>query len=607
MKIKGLDFIRVFGIFLVLSYHFFPAALPAGFLGVNILFVLSGFLISFHLIDEIYKNKTIDLRNFYFKRFIRIFPPILLMLFLTTLFSMAIDKDYTVRYFDQFLSAFSFNYNYFEILRGGSYEGQFVRQLFMHTWSLAIEVHFYILWPLLLLLICKKSLGVRAFKRKFSSTFMDTCLILYLVSYILMIILTLISKVSTGFVYFFDLTRMGSFVMGSMLAAFVKRFSFKKIPYNKMTLISVGLISILALVLSYESKATYIIGFLLTDIISSFMILIAYSNKDLYEDKIMARLSDYSYGMYVFHWPSFVIMSSFLPDTKGLLLSILITLILVLFNYHIFEPIFNNRQIRPISKSRRPRDIDYGRYRFLIQAGLVFSLIMSFSLAYTVSKASDDMVSLEKQILRESIIQDIDKIKLDKSQVDELIAESNQDLDSDDAFTNQADTPSITMLGDSVVLGNRELLQDHIKNLYINAEGSRPLENAPELIKQMESEGNLGDIVVIALGTNAETNPNESLKQLVKALSKGKRLILVTCYDNRYEQPHRVSKAMKKISKKYDFVTIMHWEKEAIAHPEYYTGTDGVHFYGNNEAYESYLKLLKKAINQSLNKKAKGE
>ncbi len=607
MKIKGLDFIRVFAIFLVLSYHFFPAALPAGFLGVNILFVLSGFLISFHLIDEIYKNKTINLKNFYFKRFIRIFPPILLMLFLTTIFSMAIDKDYTVRYFDQFLSAFSFNYNYFEILRGGSYEGQFVRQLFMHTWSLAMEVHFYILWPLVMLLVCKKCMEARSFKRKFSSSFMDTCLILYLISYILLIILTLISKVSTGFVYFFDLTRMGSFVIGSMLAAFVKRFSFKKIPYNKMTLISVGLISILALVLNYESKITYLIGFLLTDIISLFMILIAYSNKDLYEDKIMARLSDYSYGMYVFHWPSFVIVLSFLPGSKGLLLSILITILLVLFNYHIFEPLFNNRQIRPISKNRKAKKFDYGRFRFLIQAGLIFILIMTFSLAYTVSKASDDMVSLEKQILRESIIQDIDKIKLDKRQVDELIEENNTDLDSNGSFNNQADAPSITMLGDSVLLGYRELLQEDISNLYINAEGSRPLENAPRLIQQMENEGNLGDIVVISLGTNAESEPNKSLNQIIKALPKGKKLILVTCYDNRYEQPHKVSKAMKKISKKYDFITLMQWENEAIAHPEYYKDTDGVHFYGNPKAYEAYLKLLEKSINQSLNKKAKGE
>ena len=602
MKIKGLDFIRVFAILLVLSYHFFPEVLPAGFLGVNILFVLSGFLISYHLIDEIHETKRIDIKNFYFKRFIRIFPPVLLMLFLTTLFAISINKDYTVRYFDQFISAFSFNYNYFEMLRGGSYESQFIRQLFMHTWSLAIEVHFYIIWPLILLLICKKNENNRAFKRKFSSNFMDICLILYLISYILTFILTLNKNINTGFVYFFDLTRMGSFVIGSLLASFIKRFSIKELPYNKITLICTGLIAILALTLSYDSKITYCVGFLLTDLISSIMIIVAYSNKNLYEDKIMKRFSDYTYGLYIFHWPSFVIVSSFVPDTKGLLLSILITILLVLFNYHIFEPIFNNKQVRPIIKDRNTKKINYEKYRVVFQISIILMIIVSFSLAHTISNASSDMVGLEKEILKESILQDIEKIKLDKSQVD-IIEEENNGFSLD----KKANGPTITLLGDSVILGNRELLQESINKLYVNAEGSRPLESGSDLMKQMKSEGNLGQIVIIALGTNAQVEPYESLKKIVETLPKGKRLILITCYDNRYDQPHRVSVAMKKIAKKYDFITLMEWEKEGIAHPEYYQGTDGVHFYGKQDAYQAYLKLLEKSINESLKNPAKGE
>ena len=607
MKIKGLDFIRVFAILLVLSYHFFPAALPGGFLGVNILFVLSGFLISFHLIDEIYENKTVDLKNFYYKRFVRIFPPALLMVFLTTIFALSIDNDYTVRYFDQFVSAISFNYNFFEILRGGSYEVQFVKQLFMHTWSLAIEIHFYIVWPLIMVLICKKSLGARPFKRRFSSNLIYTCLGIYLFSYILMAILTSKANISTGFVYFFDLTRIGSFVIGSMLAVFVKRFSFKQMPYNKMTLISAGLIVILSLSLSYEAKATYYIGFLLTDLISILMILIAYSNKDLYEDKIMARLSNYSYGIYLYHWPSFVIVSSFLPNTKGLVIAILSTGLITIFNYHVFEPVFTGKQIRPLYEDRISKTINYEKFGFLFKAGIILILILSFSLAYNISRASGDMVSLEKQILKESILQDIEKIKLDKSQIDKLEEEKYSNQNDELSLTKTSNSPSLTLLGDSVILGHRQILQENIKNLYINAEGSRPLENAPALIEQMENEGNLGDIVIIGLGTNAEVDPNDSLKEIVKSLSEGKKLILITCYDNRYDQPHRVSLAMKKIAKKYDFITLMEWEKEAIAHPDYYAGTDGVHFYGHFDAYQAYLELLEQAINQSIKKPGKGE
>lgn len=64
MRIKGLDYIRLLGIFLVVFYHLFTSFIPGGFLGVNVLFVLSGFLISFHLLDEIYGGDDIDLKNF---------------------------------------------------------------------------------------------------------------------------------------------------------------------------------------------------------------------------------------------------------------------------------------------------------------------------------------------------------------------------------------------------------------------------------------------------------------------------------------------------------------------------------------------------------------
>ena len=422
-----------------------------------------------------------------------------------------------------------------------------------------------------------------------------------------MAILTSKANISTGFVYFFDLTRIGSFVIGSMLAVFVKRFSFKQMPYNKMTLISAGLIVILSLSLSYEAKATYYIGFLLTDLISVLMILIAYSNKDLYEDKIMARLSNYSYGTYLYHWPSFVIVSSFLPNTKGLVLAILATGFITIFNYHVFEPIFTGRQIRPLYENKISKTINYEKFGFIFKTGIIFILILSFSLAYNISRASGDMVSLEKQILKESILQDIEKIKLDKSQIDKLEEEKYSNQNDELSLTKTSNSPSLTLLGDSVILGHRQILQENIENLYINAEGSRPLENAPALIEQMENEGNLGDIIIIGLGTNAEVDPNDSLKEIVKSLPEGKKLILITCYDNRYDQPHRVSLAMKKIAKKYDFITLMEWEKEGIAHPDYYAGTDGVHFYGHFDAYQAYLELLEQAINQSIKKPGKGE
>lgn len=205
------------------------------------------------------------------------------------------------------------------------------------------------------------------------------------------------------------------------------------------------------------------------------------------------------------------------------------------------------------------------------------------------------MIEIEKTIYEKSIKQDIDKMKFDKAMLDRQI---KKEIEAEKFAP-------ITVIADSVLLGNREMLQENIGNLYVNAEGSRPLESASDLIKQMQKEGSLGTTVVIALGTNAIKNPEESLKEIIKTLPKKHKLIFVTCFDDRFDHPHKTTKAMKKLGKKYDFITIMDWEKEAMAHPEYYKGTDGVHFYREKAANDAYLKLLKKAIDESIKKKGK--
>ncbi len=285
----------------------------------------------------------------------------------------------------------------------------------------------------------------------------------------------------------------------------------------------------------------------------------------------------------------------------ALLVTVLLTGLLVLFNYHIFEPLFVGKDV-DLNFIKNIK-INHEKYKILIQSLMIFIFITSMSFAYAVSENSSDMVSLEKTILVESINQDIDKIKLDKEKVDELIKKDEDERYKKAKESNQG----ITVLADSVLLGNRNMLEENIKNLHVNAEGSRPLENGVEIIRQLQKEGNLGSIVVIALGTNAIAEPKESLENIVKTLPNGDRLIFVTCYDNRYDQPHRVSTAMQEVAKKYDFITLMEWEKEGMAHPEYYKGTDGVHFYGVQKAYDAYLKMLKETIDKSLKSKAKGE
>lgn len=592
MRIKGLDNLRVFGISLVVIYHIFKEFLPAGFLGVNIMFVLSGFLVSFHLLNEVYKTDDIDLKTYYKKRYRRIYPGVLFMVFVVSLMAIFINRDYTVHYFDQVLAALSFTSNYYEILTGGSYESQFISHLFLHTWFLAIEVHFYLLWPLLIKFIYKRSEKANNVKKTFSNRFFAISLILYLITFALTIILTGLGK-NISFIYFADFTRLSSFFLGAIVACFVKRFGFRKIPYKTVSAIAFSLITILAFFLSYEMKTTYILGFFITDLATVMIILAAYSDENARDPLAVKKISPYTYSIYLMHWPVYVITSSLMNKPSALVLTVVITSILVMVNHHIFEPLFRGEEIGFVSFKKNPPDIA----RIIT---LVAVVAISFITSISLTLASDDMVSLEKQIWLSSINQDIGKIKKEKEKLDKFITENDN---PSEAIKEEAITT--TIIGDSVLLGNREYIEETIDGTYVNAEGSRLLEKAPEIIKEIENEGNLGDIIALALGTNAVEDPEESLEKIVKDLPKGKKLIFISCYDNRYDQPHRVSIAMKKVSEKYKFITYMPWEELAMDHPEFYQGTDGVHFYGNIEAYDAYNDLLQKAILEASKKEGK--
>lgn len=592
MRIKGLDNLRVFGISLVVIYHIFKELLPAGFLGVNIMFVLSGFLVSFHLLNEVYKTDDIDLKTYYKKRYRRIYPGVLFMVFVVSLMAIFVNRDYTVHYFDQVLAALSFTSNYYEILTGGSYESQFISHLFLHTWFLAIEVHFYLLWPLLIKFIYKRSEKANNVKKTFSNRFFAISLILYLITFALTIVLTGLGK-NISFIYFADFTRLSSFFLGAIVACFVKRFGFRKIPYKTVSAIAFSLITILAFFLSYEMKITYILGFFITDLATVMIILAAYSDENARDPLAVKKISPYTYSIYLMHWPVYVITSSLMNKPSALVLTIIITAVLVMINHHIFEPLFRGEEITLALFKKNPPDIA----RIVT---LVAVVAISFITSISLTLASDDMVSLEKQIWLSSINQDIGKIKKEKEKLDKFITENDN---PSEAIKEEAITT--TIIGDSVLLGNREYIEETIDGTYVNAEGSRLLEKAPEIIKEIENEGNLGDIIALALGTNAVEDPEESLEKIVKDLPKGKKLIFISCYDNRYDQPHRVSIAMKKVSEKYKFITYMPWEELAMDHPEFYQGTDGVHFYGNIEAYDAYNDLLQKAILEASKKEGK--
>lgn len=150
--IDGLDALRALAITLVLIDHFRIVHAPTGSMGVMIFFVLSGFLISSILLKEYRKSGTISLRNFYRRRAFRIFPTFYLCWILTTVVELLAHQYY----WKTSVVSFFYMMDYGRALAPTSL------QPYLHlwiSWSLAIEEKFYLLWPLLLLVLLKRRTG----------------------------------------------------------------------------------------------------------------------------------------------------------------------------------------------------------------------------------------------------------------------------------------------------------------------------------------------------------------------------------------------------------------------------------------------------------------
>ena len=213
MRIKWFSMVRVTGLLLVLLYHFFQKLFPGGFLGVDVFFTFSGFLITALLIDEFSQSKKIELLDFFRRRFYRIVPPVIVMVLVVMPFTFLIRRDFVAGIGTQIAAVMGFVTNFYEMMTGGSYEAQFIPHLFVHNWSLAVEVHYYLLWGLAVWYLakyCKTAGQLRG------SIFLLSSLGL-LISFLSMFIGGLLGLSFSG-LYFSTWTHIYPFFVGSILS-----------------------------------------------------------------------------------------------------------------------------------------------------------------------------------------------------------------------------------------------------------------------------------------------------------------------------------------------------------------------------------------------------
>ena len=155
--IPAIDGLRALAVIAVMFYHLGFSWIPGGFLGVDLFFVISGYVITRLLLDSIEQSGGLDLRGFYLARARRLLPALLFTVITTTIAIGIWAPDTIKRFITDMPFALTGTMNWWLVAREQDYFESIGRPpLLQHTWSLAVEAQFYLVWPLILYFILKR-------------------------------------------------------------------------------------------------------------------------------------------------------------------------------------------------------------------------------------------------------------------------------------------------------------------------------------------------------------------------------------------------------------------------------------------------------------------
>ena len=154
--LPGLDGMRAVAVVAVMIYHANSTWLKGGFLGVEVFFVISGYLITLLLIAEHEKTGEVDMKNFWVRRFRRLLPALFMMLLLLSIWTAVFERDALGQLRGDLLGGVAYISNWYQIFIGAGYSAGNDFAPLRHLWSLAVEEQFYFVWPIVMVALLRK-------------------------------------------------------------------------------------------------------------------------------------------------------------------------------------------------------------------------------------------------------------------------------------------------------------------------------------------------------------------------------------------------------------------------------------------------------------------
>jgi len=557
--IPAIDGLRGVAVVAVMLYHLGFSWIPGGFLGVDLFFVISGYVITRLLLDSIARSGGLDLRAFYKARIRRLFPPLVFMILATSIY-IGIWAPETMRRFvsDAPFSLFG-AMNWWLVFRDTDYFDSIARPaLLQHTWSLGVEAQFYLIWPLILLLILRY-LG----KNKIPGAALSIAAVSGVALLVLSFQVDAASASQISHVYFgTDTHSIGLFLGAALAVSWIPQNLKEDVEKRAQDFIDgIGVFGFIGMIATFlfidESDPTlYKIAFPLAGIFGCAIITSivhpASRFAPILSSKIAVWIGERSYAIYLWHWVVFQVTRPAV-DIEGsawalTALRVLIVLALADISLRLVELPIRSGLVEYWFKGMK-----YRTKRVQLRQKSLIAVLLLLVLTSTT------MIS-------------IDAIAKSDRAMTAIKAELTQTPQSPSKEVVAKDAGGLWVTGDSVILGIRFELETRSHIALINARVGRQV---PELIDVMMNDklNMSGSTVVFNLGNNNKLTEAQVAAVFEEVRNQPKIIVVNTAVPRGWRDENNL--LIAQYAQRFGAVLI-DWNAISTGHPEYFA-PDGVH------------------------------
>ena len=600
--LPGLDGIRAIAILGVLLYHADLDWLPGGFLGVDVFFVLSGFLITSLILEQFDRTGHLDFGRFYLGRARRLLPALMLLLAVCGVLVATIYRDAAFQFARDALASVFYVNNWHYIFSEQSYF-EFIGRppLLQHLWSLAVEEQFYLVWPAIAYLVVRR-LG----RRGVSAVAVGLAIASTLWMAVLAAANGYPELADPSRAYFGTDSHAMGLLVGAALATIWRpgRVRTSVPPMARGVLLTAGIGAIVAIAAFYSLVGEYTPwlyrgGFLLLAMVVA-LLIVAASHPALPLGRALGSqpwryIGQRSYGLYLWHWPVFLVTRPGL-DTPldGIALFVVrmaLTFGIAELSFRFVEmPIRRGAIDRWVQRLRASRGEERTRLRMGAAAGAALTATGVFVLTaalITVPRATAD------QGLAPDVAAAIGvasggptEVSLDEPATVPSAAASPVPSATATASANGR----LSAIGDSVMLGARKALQAEIPGTRVDASVARFPGAFIGRLKRYVRKDALAPVVVLHPGTNGVL-PESMMREMLTILSERPRVVVVnTNMPRKWRTPN--NRVIARVVPEFPNAVLADWYSASKDHPEYFA-SDGIHL--TPRGAKAYARLIKQA------------